>query len=30
MALAPAVETRELRKVFGDNAAVKSLTLQTQ
>jgi ABC-2 type transport system ATP-binding protein len=30
MSLAPAVETNELRKVFGDNAAVKSLTLQIQ
>jgi ABC-2 type transport system ATP-binding protein len=30
MPLAPAVETNELRKVFGDNAAVKSLTLQIQ
>jgi ABC-2 type transport system ATP-binding protein len=28
MLLAPAIETSELRKVFGDNAAVKSLTLQ--
>ena len=28
MPLALAIETRELRKVFGDNAAVKSLTLQ--
>ena len=27
---APAIETNELRKVFGDNAAVKSLTLQIQ
>jgi ABC-2 type transport system ATP-binding protein len=27
---APAIETIELRKVFGDNAAVKSLTLQIQ
>ena len=26
----PAIETTELRKVFGDNAAVKSLTLQIQ
>ena len=25
-----AIETKELRKVFGDNAAVKSLTLQVQ
>jgi len=30
MPLAPAIETNELRKVFGDNAAVKSLTLQIQ
>ena len=30
MPLAPAIETTELRKVFGDNAAVKSLTLQIQ
>jgi ABC-2 type transport system ATP-binding protein len=30
MLLAPAIETNELRKVFGDNAAVKSLTLQIQ
>ena len=30
MSLAPAIETNELRKVFGDNAAVKSLTLQIQ
>jgi len=30
MPLAPAIETHELRKVFGDNAAVKSLTLQIQ
>ena len=30
MALAPAIETDQLRKVFGDNAAVKSLTLQIQ
>ena len=28
MPLVPAIETHELRKVFGDNAAVKSLTLQ--
>ena len=26
----PAIETNQLRKVFGDNAAVKSLTLQIQ
>ena len=26
----PAIETHELRKVFGENAAVKSLTLQVQ
>ncbi|MGB8212256.1 MAG: ABC transporter ATP-binding protein [Anaerolineales bacterium] len=30
MPLALAVETEKLRKVFGDNAAVKSLTLQIQ
>ena len=30
MPLAPAIETTELRKVFGDNTAVKSLTLQIQ
>ncbi len=30
MPLAPAIETHELRKVFADNAAVKSLTLQIQ
>ena len=30
MPLAPAIETDELRKEFGDNAAVKSLTLQIQ
>lgn len=30
MPLAPAIQTHELRKVFGDNAAVKSLTLQIQ
>jgi ABC-2 type transport system ATP-binding protein len=30
MPLAPAIETIELRKEFGDNAAVKSLTLQIQ
>jgi ABC-2 type transport system ATP-binding protein len=30
MPLTPAIETNELRKVFGDNAAVKSLTLQIQ
>jgi ABC-2 type transport system ATP-binding protein len=30
MSPAPAIETNELRKVFGDNAAVKSLTLQIQ
>ena len=30
MPLAPAIETDELRKEFGDNAAVKCLTLQIQ
>ena len=30
MAPVPAIETHELRKEFGDNAAVKSLTLQIQ
>src|ERR1035437_7935127 len=30
MPFTPAIETNELRKVFGDNAAVKSLTLQIQ
>ena len=30
MSLAPAIETDELRKEFGDNAAVKCLTLQIQ
>ncbi len=30
MPTAFAIETNQLRKVFGDNAAVKSLTLQVQ
>ena len=30
MTVAPAIETSQLRKVFGDRAAVKSLTLQVE
>jgi len=30
MPLAPAIQTNQLRKVFGENAAVKNLTLQVQ
>ena len=30
MDLSPAIETRDLRKIFGDNVAVKGLTLQVK